>query len=184
MMVGPYGDSVKYPYDEPLFLIPECDGVRILSNTYMEFLERLSDATVSIFKIGSTTPAAMLYDALDHFDKRSSKVNKTFISLILHAVLRIWYRVYVIASTFGVIYICSMSLFQISEGTFLSHKHLTLCVSQADENIRLIISSLPEAVKACIDAAGHEFDISQQRTLMRAAAYGRAFCRSLHVLRL
>ncbi|KAG6541575.1 hypothetical protein Mapa_017028 [Marchantia paleacea] len=119
MMVGPYGDSVRYPYDEPLFLIPECDGVRILSNTYMEFLERLSDATVSIFKIGSTTPAAMLYDALDHFDKRSSK---------------------------------------------------------ADENIRLIISSLPEAVKACIDAAGHEFDISQQRTLMRAAAYGRAFC--------
>ncbi|KAL2623066.1 hypothetical protein R1flu_003271 [Riccia fluitans] len=119
MMVGPYGDSVRYPYDEALFLIPECDGVRILSNTYMEFLELLSEATVSIFKIGSTTPAAMLYDALDHFDKRSSK---------------------------------------------------------ADENIRLIMSSLPEAVKACIDAAGHEFDISQQRTLMRAAAYGRAFC--------
>ncbi|CAM6111380.1 unnamed protein product [Calypogeia fissa] len=123
LMVGPYSetlnDTVRYSYEEPVILIPECDGVRILSNTYMEFLQRLPESTVSIFKIGSTTPAAMLYDALDHFDKRNAK---------------------------------------------------------ADENIRLIVNSLPEAVGACIDAAGHEFDISQQRTLMRAAAYGRAFC--------
>lgn len=37
--------------------------------------------------------------------------------------------------------------------------------------------SLPKAVEACIDAAGHEFDISRQRTLLRAASYGQAFCR-------
>lgn len=48
---------------------------------------------------------------------------------------------------------------------------------QADENLRLIRSSLLEAVEACIDAAGHEFDVSRQRTLLRAASYGRAFCR-------
>eukprot|EP00268_Persea_americana_P035161 TRINITY_DN3472_c0_g1_i2.p1 TRINITY_DN3472_c0_g1~~TRINITY_DN3472_c0_g1_i2.p1 ORF type:complete len:842 (+),score=156.20 TRINITY_DN3472_c0_g1_i2:162-2687(+) len=119
LMVGPYGDPVRYLYDEPLILIPECDGVRILSNTSMEFLHRVPDSTVSIFKIGSTLPAALLYDALDHFDKRSAK---------------------------------------------------------ADENLRLIRSSLPEAVEACIDAAGHEFDISRQRTLLRAASYGQAFC--------
>ncbi|KAL2496651.1 Protein VACUOLELESS1 [Forsythia ovata] len=47
---------------------------------------------------------------------------------------------------------------------------------EADENLRLIRSSLPEAVEACIDAAGYEFDISQQRTLLRAASYGQAFC--------
>lgn len=74
LMVGPYGDSIKFPYDEPVVLIPECDGVRILSNTYMEFLQRVPDSTVSIFKIGSTSPAAMLYDALEQFDKRSAKV--------------------------------------------------------------------------------------------------------------
>lgn len=78
MMVGPYSetlnDTVRYSYEEPVVLIPECDGVRILSNTYMEFLQRLPDSTVSVFKIGSTTPAAMLYDALDHFDKRNAKV--------------------------------------------------------------------------------------------------------------
>jgi hypothetical protein len=81
MMVGPYSetlnDTVRYPYDEPVVLIPESDGVRILSNTYMEFLQKLPDSTVSIFKIGSTTPAAMLYDALDHFDKRNAKVCQT-----------------------------------------------------------------------------------------------------------
>jgi hypothetical protein len=120
LMVGPYGDSIKFPYDEPVVLIPECDGVRILSNTYMEFLQRVPDSTVSIFKIGSTSPAAMLYDALEQFDKRSAK---------------------------------------------------------ADENIRLIDNELAKAVGDCIDAAGHEYDISQQRTLLRAAAYGRAFCR-------
>lgn len=118
LMVGPYGDPVRYVYDEPIMLIPECDGVRILSNTSMEFLQRVPDSTVSIFKIGSTLPAALLYDALDHFDRRSAK---------------------------------------------------------ADENLRLIHSSLPEAVEACIDAAGHEFDVSRQRTLLRAASYGQAF---------
>ncbi|CAI9784342.1 unnamed protein product [Fraxinus pennsylvanica] len=119
LMVGPYGDPVRYIYDEPIILIPECDGVRILSNTSMEFLHRVPDSTVSIFQIGSTLPAALLYDALDHFDRRSAK---------------------------------------------------------ADENLRLIRSSLPEAVEACIDAAGYEFDIPQQRTLLRAASYGQAFC--------
>ncbi|KAK6157102.1 hypothetical protein DH2020_011350 [Rehmannia glutinosa] len=124
LMVGPYGDPVRYIYDEPIILIPECDGVRILSNTSMEFLHRVPDSTVSIFQIGSTLPAALLYDALEHFDRRSAK---------------------------------------------------------ADENLRLIRSSLPEAVEACIDAAGYEFDISQQRTLLRAASYGQTF--SSHVQR-
>ncbi|PIN25618.1 Vacuolar assembly/sorting protein VPS16 [Handroanthus impetiginosus] len=118
LMVGPYGDPVRYIYDEPIILIPECDGVRILSNTSMEFLHRVPDSTVSIFQIGSTLPSALLYDALEHFDRRSAK---------------------------------------------------------ADENLRLIWSSLPEAVEACVDAAGYEFDISQQRTLLRAASYGQTF---------
>lgn len=74
LMVGPYGDPVRYIYDEPIILIPECDGVRILSNTSLEFLHRVPDSTESIFKIGSTLPAALLYDALEHFDRRSAKV--------------------------------------------------------------------------------------------------------------
>ncbi|MCL7045510.1 hypothetical protein MKW94_019665 [Papaver nudicaule] len=41
----------------------------------MEFLQRLPDSTVSIFSIGSTEPAALLYDALDLFDRRSAKAD-------------------------------------------------------------------------------------------------------------
>ncbi|CAL9166156.1 unnamed protein product [Musa hybrid cultivar] len=119
LMVGPNGNPVSYLYDEPIRLIPECDGVRLLSNSSMEFLQRVPDSTVSIFQVGSTLPAALLYDALEHFDR---------------------------------------------------------CSSKADENLRLIRSSLAEAVETCIDAAGHEFDVSRQRTLLRAASYGRAFC--------
>ncbi|KAG6682635.1 hypothetical protein I3842_13G153200 [Carya illinoinensis] len=123
LMVGPSDEPVRYLYDEPIVLIPECDGVRILSNSSIEFLQLVPNSTVSIFKIGSTSPAALLYDALDHFDRRSAK---------------------------------------------------------ADENLRLIRSSLSEAVEACVDAAGHEFDVSRQRTLLRAASYGQAFCSNFH----
>ncbi|KAI4999587.1 hypothetical protein ZWY2020_004176 [Hordeum vulgare] len=119
LMVGPNGDPVQYNYDEPVMLIPECDGVRILSNSSMEFLHRVPDSTTSIFGIGSMSPAALLYDARDHYDKQSAK---------------------------------------------------------AYDNYQLISSSLPEAIEACIDAAGYEFDVSRQHTLLRAATYGLAFC--------
>jgi len=79
LMMGPDGEPVTYLYDEPIILIPECDGVRILSNASMEFLQRVPDSTVSIFTIGSTSPAALLYDALDHFDRRSAKVEASFL---------------------------------------------------------------------------------------------------------
>lgn len=74
LMVGPRGDPVRYLCDDPIILIPECDGARILSNTSMEFLHRVPDSTVSIFQIGSVKAAALLYDALDHYDRQSAKV--------------------------------------------------------------------------------------------------------------
>lgn len=65
---------MQYNYDEPIKLIPECDGVRILSNSSMEFLHRVPDCTTLIFGIGSMSPAALLYDARDHYDRQSAKV--------------------------------------------------------------------------------------------------------------
>ncbi|KAF9940767.1 hypothetical protein BGZ65_006160 [Modicella reniformis] len=41
------------------------------------------DATENIFKIGSTTPAAMLYDALDSFEKKLSKADENIRSIRL-----------------------------------------------------------------------------------------------------
>ena len=74
-MVGPYGDSVSYYYDDPTVrLIPEVDGVRILTRSTMELLARVPDSTVAIFSIGGTSPAALLFEALEHFERRLAKV--------------------------------------------------------------------------------------------------------------
>lgn len=75
LMVGPYGDWVKYSYEQSLSLIAELDGVRIISGTQCEFLHRVPDATVDVFKIGSTTPAAMLLDAVGLYEKHDAKAD-------------------------------------------------------------------------------------------------------------
>ncbi|KAI9312452.1 Vps16, C-terminal region-domain-containing protein [Dichotomocladium elegans] len=76
LMVGPFGDWIKFSYEDPIFLISEVDGVRIMSSDKCELLQRVPAATEDIFKIGSTSPAAMLFDALDHFEKRSPKADE------------------------------------------------------------------------------------------------------------
>ncbi|CAG8580065.1 14623_t:CDS:10 [Gigaspora margarita] len=109
LMVGPFGDWVRYPYDDAIYLIPEIDGVRIFSSDRCEFLEKVPNVTEEIFKIGSTAPAA---------------------------------------------------------------------IPKADENIRSIRPELADAVDACIEAAGHEFNQVRQRSLLKAAAFGKTFLES------
>lgn len=65
---------------------------------------------------------------------------------------------------------------------------------KANDNIRAIYAQLPEAVDSCVSAAAVEFGHRAQRTLLRAAALGKAFaegytserfvaaCRTLRVL--
>jgi hypothetical protein len=112
------GEWLKFTYEPPVLLVPEIDGMRIITNQTCEFMQRVPFVTEEIFKIGSTAPAAMLYDALEHFEKKSPK---------------------------------------------------------ADENIRSIKNELSEAVDACIEAAGHEFNYPAQRTLLKAASFGKCF---------
>ena len=45
---------------------------------------------------------------------------------------------------------------------------------KADENIQRIRASLPEAVDACVKAAGHEFDTYWQKRLLKAASFGKS----------
>ena len=33
LVIGPYGDFVKYTMDHPLIVVPECDGVRLITQT-------------------------------------------------------------------------------------------------------------------------------------------------------
>lgn len=41
LMVGPFGDWIKFSYEGPIFLISEVDGVRIMSADKCEMLQRV-----------------------------------------------------------------------------------------------------------------------------------------------
>eukprot|EP00271_Cylindrocystis_brebissonii_P000758 TRINITY_DN10976_c0_g1_i1.p1 TRINITY_DN10976_c0_g1~~TRINITY_DN10976_c0_g1_i1.p1 ORF type:complete len:853 (+),score=157.26 TRINITY_DN10976_c0_g1_i1:467-3025(+) len=77
LVVGPYGNFHVYSCDDPAcVLVQESDGARIISNVSMEFLRRVPDSVVKIFQIGSTAPAALLFEALEHFEKRLAKADE------------------------------------------------------------------------------------------------------------
>jgi hypothetical protein len=46
---------------------------------------------------------------------------------------------------------------------------------KADENIRSIKAELIDAVDSCIEAAGFEFSHFLQRSLLKAASFGKCF---------
>lgn len=76
VMVGPFGDFVKYPYSTTLHMVSEYDGVRIITNHECEFLQRVPESTEDIFKIGSVSSTAMLYDAAEAYEAKSAKADE------------------------------------------------------------------------------------------------------------
>jgi vacuolar protein sorting-associated protein 16 len=69
LMVGPYGDWLRFPYEgmEHVFLLPEMDCCRVITDTSVEILQRVPPTTALLLRIGSIDPAAMLLDAADAF---------------------------------------------------------------------------------------------------------------------
>ena len=118
LMVGPKKDWIKFSYDNTVSLVPEMDGIRIIGSTSHEFLQRVPAVVEDIFKIGSISPGAMLYEAAQEFQK---------------------------------------------------------CSQHTDEYMRMVKDRLNDAVQQCIEAAGHEFEPSMQKLLLRAAAFGKCF---------
>ncbi|NXR71122.1 VPS16 protein, partial [Pycnonotus jocosus] len=129
----------SFVLDEDSHLVPELDGVRILSRTSHEFLHEIPEASQEIFRIASMAPGALLLEAQKEYEKESQK---------------------------------------------------------ADEYLREIREQqlLPEAVGQCIEAAGYEHEPDTQKSLLRAASFGKCFldkfppegfvrmCRDLRVL--
>ncbi|XP_066522510.1 vacuolar protein sorting-associated protein 16 homolog [Hoplias malabaricus] len=139
LVAGECKDTVSYPLDDVSVLVPELDGVRIISGTHHELLQEVPAACEEIFKIASMAPGALLLEAHKEYEKESQK---------------------------------------------------------ADEYLREIKEQnlLGEAVKQCVEAAGHELEPETQKTLLRAASFGKCFlsnfapepfvcmCRDLRVL--
>ncbi|EQC40441.1 hypothetical protein SDRG_02337 [Saprolegnia diclina VS20] len=87
IMVGPLGSWLKFPCDGPVELCQEVDSCRIYSSRGHELLMRVPKATESIKRIGSTSPAAMLFDALDAFDSGDAKADENIRSIQVHKTL-------------------------------------------------------------------------------------------------
>ncbi|GAA5970464.1 hypothetical protein JCM3765_007628 [Sporobolomyces pararoseus] len=76
VMVGPFGETLKYFYTDPVELIGEVDGTRILSSETCDFLQIVPQSSQSIFLPGSTSPASILYEASQLFNQRSPKADE------------------------------------------------------------------------------------------------------------
>ncbi|DAA73259.1 TPA_exp: Uncharacterized protein A8136_5184 [Trichophyton benhamiae CBS 112371] len=75
-VVGPNGASVKHFYDGQVHIIPDIDGIRILTNDVCEFLHKVPDATEEVFRLGSSAPASVLLDSVEQLEKKSSAADE------------------------------------------------------------------------------------------------------------
>ena len=78
LMVGPYGDYLHwtYPNKGSLNIVQESDCARIISENSLELIIRVNPSIESIRQIGSTSPAAMLFDALEAFESGDAKADE------------------------------------------------------------------------------------------------------------
>ncbi|KAL9590998.1 MAG: hypothetical protein Q9203_000194 [Teloschistes exilis] len=75
-LIGPNGASLKYYFDGWVHLIPDLDGVRLITNDACEFLQKVPDCTEDVFKLGSNSPASVLLDAVDQLERKSPKADE------------------------------------------------------------------------------------------------------------
>lgn len=68
--------NIRFYYDARVHVIPEFDGVRLITNDTCEFLHKVADSTEKIFKLGSSTPASVLLDSVEQLEKMSPKADE------------------------------------------------------------------------------------------------------------
>ncbi|WRT66892.1 uncharacterized protein IL334_003855 [Kwoniella shivajii] len=81
VVVGPRGESLSWDYPPSAYIVGEIDGLRIISSASCEFVQKVPDCTLAVFSPGSSHPAAILYDALDHFERKSPKADESIRSI-------------------------------------------------------------------------------------------------------
>ncbi|KAK8870008.1 hypothetical protein IAR55_000578 [Kwoniella newhampshirensis] len=81
VVVGPAGESLRYDYPPAAHLVGELDGLRVISSTTCDFMQKVPDPSLAVFSPGSSHPAAILYDALDHFERKSPKADESIRSI-------------------------------------------------------------------------------------------------------
>ena len=74
-LVGPNGAASEYSWNSFVHLLPDIDGIRVLTNDVCDFLQKVPDSTEEVFRLGSTSPASVLLDAIELLEKKSPKAD-------------------------------------------------------------------------------------------------------------
>jgi vacuolar protein sorting-associated protein 16 len=82
LLVGPFGDSLKLELDEPVCVVQEVDGLRLITNGKHELLQRVPGPLLSTRAIGSTSPGALLLDACSMFLDEDAKCDEAMRGLM------------------------------------------------------------------------------------------------------
>lgn len=85
LIVGINGDSNIYTYDPAIFLVPEMDGVRVLTNGYHEFIQKVPKCVSNIFGISISEPSSFLFESHRKFCERSHQSDE-YLCLILDKI--------------------------------------------------------------------------------------------------
>ncbi|XP_055381224.1 vacuolar protein sorting-associated protein 16 homolog [Condylostylus longicornis] len=81
LIVNTNGDQTTFMYDPATFLIPELDGIRILTYTSHELIQKVPTCVSNIFAINSQQPASFLFEAHKKFLEKSHQSDE-YLNLI------------------------------------------------------------------------------------------------------
>lgn len=81
IMVGPDGDWLNFPYSGMFHLVAEPDCCRVITASSCDMLQRVPPSTEVIRRIGSTDPAALMYDAACAFEDGDPKSDENIRSI-------------------------------------------------------------------------------------------------------
>ncbi|RYP61621.1 hypothetical protein DL769_007619 [Monosporascus sp. CRB-8-3] len=74
-IVGPNNAGASYVYEGRVHVIPDHDGVRLLTNEVCDFLQKVPDVTDEVFRYGTESPASVLLDAVGQLENQSPKAD-------------------------------------------------------------------------------------------------------------
>ena len=75
IMVGPSGGVLEFQISLSM-MCPDFDGVRVISASRFDFIQKVPDSNVETFKIGSSSPSAVLLDAVEHMERKSARAEE------------------------------------------------------------------------------------------------------------
>lgn len=70
LVVNKNGDQNIFTYDPAIFLVPEQDGLRIITNSTHEMIQKVPKCVQNIFAINSQEPSSFLFEAQKKFQER------------------------------------------------------------------------------------------------------------------